>query len=372
MKVLSEKHSSRLLSLDILRGIDMFFIMGGGAFFIALADCFPCKTFDFLAYQMHHMPWEGLSIEDIIFPLFLFIAGISFPLSLFKLKKQCASNRYIYKKNIKRCAMLIFLGFIYNGLLDFNFETMRYASVLGRIGLAWMFATIIYMNVGFKIRNYIIAILWIGYWILLLLYDSPEGSGGPYSIDGSLVGYIDRLILPGRLSDVIHDAEGILSTVPAIGTALMGMQICDIITVDSNKISENKKVFILLILGILLISLGLLWGEFFPIIKSLWTSSFACLVSGISTCLFAVFYYIIDVKRYKKYGFFFKIIGMNSLTIYLAQRFVGFSDISERLFGGIISFFPEQFHLLLNSIAYIFLCWFFLYCLYRKDVFFKV
>lgn len=141
-----QKQPQRLQSLDVLRGLDMFSIMGGHSLLLVLATSFPNPFFLAIAEQMEHVEWNGLHLIDIVFPLFLFIAGISFPFSLAKQREHKVKEADIYKKIISRGLMLVLLGFIYNGLLDFDFEHQRYASVLGRIGLALMFASLIFVN----------------------------------------------------------------------------------------------------------------------------------------------------------------------------------------------------------------------------------
>ena len=137
-------------------------------------------------------------------------------------------------------------------------------------------------------------------------------------------------------------------------------------------LTELRKVGLLVCAGILLILIGWVWNFVFPINKNLWTSSFACLVGGISMLLFALFYYIIDVKNCRRWTLFFRVIGMNSITIYLAQRFIDFEYTSKSIFGGLASVFPESFQPFVLAIAYIAVCWGFLYVLYRQKIFLKV
>ena len=167
----------RLLSIDALRGFDMLFIMGGAALLVALAEWFPCSFTQALAEQMDHVEWHGLRHHDTIFPLFLFIAGISFPFSLAKQRQKGRSAWAIHRKVIVRGLMLVFLGVVYNGLLDFDFENLRYASVLGRIGLAWMFAALIFIHTGWKARVGITALLLVGYWLVAGFIPAPDGGG---------------------------------------------------------------------------------------------------------------------------------------------------------------------------------------------------
>lgn len=368
-----QKQPQRLQSLDTLRGFDMFFIMGGGPLFVALATLFPTPFFQAIAGQMEHVRWHGFAFEDMIFPLFLFIAGISFPFSLAKQRESKMTDAAIYKKIIRRGLTLVLFGFIYNGLLAFDFEHQRYASVLGRIGLAWMFAALIYVNTRTMTRIWITAGILVGYWLLLAFVPAPDGNGaGVFTMEGSLVGYVDRVLLPGRLHMKMHDPEGLLSTVPAIATALLGIFTGEFIKSKKGGLTEAKKVVYLLAGGCVLLAVGLLWNLFFPINKNLWTSSFVCLVGGISMLLFALFYYVIDVRNCRKGTLFFAVIGTNSITIYMAQCFVDFRYTSDALFRGLVGWMPEAAAPFIGAAGYIAVCWGFLYFLYRQRIFLKV
>lgn len=378
----------RLLSLDALRGFDMFFIMGGAGLLAALAQWFPCGLTEAVAEQMEHVEWHGLRHHDTIFPLFLFIAGITFPFSLEGQKAQGRTSWQIHRKVILRGLMLVFLGVVYNGLLDFDFQNLRIASVLGRIGLAWMFAALIFMHSGWKSRIGVTAALLIGYWLVAGFIPAPDGGGADiFTAEGSIVGYVDRLLLPGRVYYGNIDPEGILGVVPAIGTALLGMFTGEWVKapaghekkssasgeMPNGKPSNGRcKVLGMILAGVLMIAVGLLWNEVFPINKKMWTSSFVLVVAGYSELMFALFYYIIDVLGWRRWTLFFTVIGMNSITIYLAQRFIRFSYTSEKLFGGVVNLMPENAQAFFTQAAYIAVCWLFLWFLYRKRVFLKV
>ncbi|MDD4873219.1 MAG: DUF5009 domain-containing protein [Kiritimatiellae bacterium] len=364
----------RLLSLDALRGFDMFWIMGGGGIFTALAALTGWPVLQWWASQLKHVPWHGFKFEDMIFPLFLFIAGISFPFSMAKRYHGPENRRALYVHVIKRGLILVLLGIICNNGIHFNnFANMRYGSVLGRIGLAWMFGALIFMNSGLKFR---ITWFWgilVGYWLLLLSFPAHDlGATDPYSMEGSLTGYIDRLLLPGRLYRKVHDPEGILSTLPAISTALLGMLTGQFVM--SNYLGDKplKKVCYMALAAIGFILLGKLWDFTFPINKNLWSSSFVCFVGGLSLLLFTLFYLVIDVWNCKRWTTFFVVIGMNSITIYLAPRIISFSQAAKFLFGGLIELYPANWTSLLDSIAYVAVAWTFLYILYRKKIFLKI
>jgi predicted acyltransferase len=364
----------RLHSLDALRGFDMFWIMGGGEIFVVLAAFTGWPFLKWWSEQLEHVPWHGFHFEDMIFPLFLFIAGISFPFSMAKRYHGQENRRALYIHVIKRGFILVALGIIYNNAIRFDFAHMRFASVLGRIGLAWMFAALIFMNTKLTFR-----IVWFGgilvfYWLLLLLFPAHDlGVFDPFSPQGNLAGHIDRLFLPGSFCCYkFGDSEGILTMIPAISTALLGMLTGQFVM--SPYLSNNplRKVLYMALAAIGLVILGRLWNVFFPINKYLWSSSFVCFVGGLSLILFTLFYLIIDIWKFKKWTLFFVVIGMNSITIYLASRIIDFQSASKFLFGGLIALFPESCAEILGAIGYFCIVWSFLYFLYKKKIFLKV
>ena len=365
--------NGRLQSLDALRGFDMFFITGGSGLLVALSKWFPCTFTEKVAEQMSHVEWHGLLHHDTIFPLFLFIAGISFPFSLEKQREKGRSELGIHAKVIYRGLMLVFLGLICNGLLSLEFENLRYASVLARIGLAWMFAALIFIHTGWKTRVAVTAVLLIGYWLVAGFIPAPDADGADiFSARGSIVGYVDRMWLPGRVLYGDIDPEGILSTIPSIGTAMLGMLTGEWVKNESRGLTGNKKVLGMVLAGIVMLVLGLLWNEVFPINKKMWTSSFVLVVGAYSILMFALFYWVIDVLGCRRWTLFFTVIGMNSITVYLGQSFISFWGTSDKIFGGLIRLLPENSHTFFVNLAYIIVVWLVLYFLYRKRVFLKV
>ncbi|MBO7230630.1 MAG: DUF5009 domain-containing protein [Bacteroidaceae bacterium] len=367
-----KEKNRRLLSLDALRGFDMFFIMGGGALLLSVSSFFPENVSAFIAEQMGHKEWHGFAFYDLIFPLFLFLAGLSLPFSLSKQLSLGKSRLNISLKIVRRAVLLVFLGVLYNGLLNFDFENLRYASVLGRIGLAWAIAALIYLWAGKRVSVVVSVVVLLGYWALLALVKAPDAlpEVAVYSMEGSIVGYVDRLYLPGVLHLGVHDPEGLLSTLPAVVTAMAGIFTGDF--VRQKRVKEYSKVGIMLLTSLLLLVLGYLWGLAFPINKNLWTSSFVVFAAGWSLLLFALFYLVIDVVGLKRWSFFFRVIGMNSITIYLLQQFFDFHKPVQTLFAGLISLFPDMYYPSLYWCCYVLICWLLLYFLYRKGVFLKV
>ena len=365
--------SQRLKSLDALRGFDMFWITGGHGIIAALAATTNSSFLDWADEQLHHVAWNGFHFYDMIFPLFLFIAGVSMPFSFAKRKERGVPKKDIYRKIFKRGIILVLLGIMYNGFFRMDFEHLRYASVLGRIGLGWMFAALIVENTSIKGQ-----IIWfwgilLGYWAALMLIPVPGHGAGDLSMEGSLVGYVDRMLLPGRLYKGIHDPEGILSTIPAVATALMGVLSGEVLRMKNPKLTPMKKGLILLGSGILFLILGKLWDlGGFPINKNLWTSSFVLFAGGWSLILLAVFYIIIDVWGFSRWSFFFIVIGMNPLTIYLAQPIVDFQQIADYFFKGMIGYASANIQPVLTATSYVVVVWLFLYFLYKQKLFLRV
>ena len=235
-----------------------------------------------------------------------------------------------------------------------------------------MFASFIYIGVEKIVRIALIPIILILYWVLIVFVPNPEivPPNDIFSMSGWIGCYIDQLLLPGKLYYTVHDPEGLAGIIPAIATALLGMSAGDI--VKGTDMSPERKSIYMLLLGLTLVGVGILWGTSFPINKNMWGSSFVCLVGGLSFLLFTLFYFVIDVKGKKSGILFFKVIGMNSISIYLAQVFINFAGISYFFFGGVQSLFPESAQPFISALGYVFICWMFLYFLYKKKMFLKV
>jgi len=374
----------RLLSLDALRGFDMFWIMSGEGVMHALAKATNWPVLLWMSGQLHHTVWNGITFYDMIFPLFLFIAGVSMPYSMYNKISDAgvteprflppSKKRKIYGSMIRRTVILLFLGMVVNGLFKLNgYEQTRFASVLGRIGLAWFFAGLIYLNFNIKQQLAWFGALLLGYWAAMMLVPVPGYGAGVLTMNGSLESYIDRLLLPGRLHDKIHDPEGVLSTVPAVGTAMLGIFTGQFLKYNSPRWPMWKKGVTLFIAGLILIGAGSLWNLTFPVNKRLWTSSFVLFVGGWSLILLSVFYLIIDVGGYRKWAFPFVIIGVNSILIYLAaEGMIDFQHTANFFFGGLIQYVSPNWQAVWQAIAIVITQLALLYFLYRNKIFLRI
>ncbi|MCP4455340.1 MAG: DUF5009 domain-containing protein [Planctomycetes bacterium] len=360
----------RLLSLDALRGFDMFWIIGGDALFRALAKAMDTPVTDWWALQMHHVAWAGFRAYDLVFPLFIFISGVAIPFALTRKLEQDIPRKRLAVKVIKRAATLVGLGLVYNGLLDLDFANLRVASVLAQIGLAYMIAALIILF----FRTAKSQILWLagilaGYALLQLCVPVPGHGAGVLTPEGCINGYIDRLFLPGRLYGGVFDPEGLLCIISASGLALMGALAGSVLR--SDKLENAIKMAMLAGCGMAFIVLGKEWSPWYPLIKAAWTTPFNLVAGGISLLLLTGFYLVIDVWKCQKGSFILRVIGLNAITIYMGTRLIDFEHTSGILFSGLAgkTGLWEPFVLALSVIV---VEWLFLWGLYRKQVFLKV
>jgi len=370
--------STRLMSLDALRGFDMFWIIGGAGFVEAIARAIKPEFGDKIAFLTEHPEWNGYTAYDQIFPLFMFIAGAAIPFSLVKRLEEGESKSALYWKVIRRGLLLVLFGMIYNGLLRFDFEHQRYPSVLGRIGLSYMFAALIVLNT--KVRGQVIWIagILIGYWAAMRFIHVPGFGAGDWSKGNTLSGYIDRILIPGELyikrydNDLKklidwRDPEGLFSTIPSIATVLSGVLAGHWLR-HSKRTGEGTAIT-LFAAGVACVAAARICHVYvMPINKNLWSSSFVIYTTGWSCIALAISYLLIDVHGFKKLAFPFVVIGMNAITIYMVREFTDFPAIFELVFGR----GKHIIHPALWAGGEVFLAWTFLYVLYRKRIFLRV
>ncbi|QEM09359.1 acyltransferase family protein [Mucilaginibacter rubeus] len=362
---------TRLFSLDALRGFDMFWIMGGEEIFHGMAKATGSPFWGAIANQFTHPDWNGFHLYDLIFPLFLFMAGVSTPFSVGRELEKGKTRRQLLLRVIKRAFILVLLGLVVNnGIKIMPIAEIRFPSVLGRIGIAYMFANIIYLYSKERWQMLWFCFFIIGYWLLLKFTSAPGFPIGDLTMKGNFASYVDRSILPGRLYLGIHDPEGLFSTIPAISTGILG--ILTGILLKKGDITQMRKVATMAVAGVIFLVLAQIWNLDFPINKNLWTSSFVLHVGGLSLLLMALFYYIIDVKGYKKWSFYFRVIGMNSILIYVSGHFIKWDYTTEGFFGWIGQLVGDPYNIVVMAICYVMVKWLFLYYLYTKKTFLRV
>jgi predicted acyltransferase len=404
--------TQRLMSLDALRGFDMFWIIGAEELVSALdkmahpkGETAGFSIIGLLANQLKHCAWAGFHFEDLIFPMFVFMVGVSLVFSLTKTIQR--EGRAVAVKRIFRRGLLLFLlGLFYSGGFSRNWPDMRLMGVLNRIALCYFFAGLIFCFCNLRAMIAICAGLLLGYWALLafvpirniqlekavlaklaetrgvpddaetLFYGTTERVTGQYGHGFNVSDHFDFRYLPGRKYDHYFDPEGYLSTFPAIASCLLGVFAGLLLASPASK--DQQKVICLIAAGLVLFNLGWIWNIEFPVIKKIWTSSFVLVAGGCSAFLLGVFYLVIDVWKFQKWCQPFVWMGMNSITIYMTVNILGegFGGLSSRLAGGDIRDFFND-HLigsgdLIVAVVGLVLAFWLVHFLYRRKIFLRL
>ena len=372
----------RLESLDVLRGFDMLFIMGLTPLVIGLCKAFGCGDGFWLVEQMKHPEWIGITQHDTIFPLFIFIAGMTFPFSLAKQLQKGRTRSAVALKVLKRAVVLFLLGMVFERY--FMGSPFRFGSVLGRIGIAWAGAACLSLFCGVRTRIAVAIALLLGYWAINLAFVAPDHPDcGIFTPQGNIVCWIDRVLIAplGRISPgterLPFDNQTFLSNMTAVVTAMLGVFTGEFVRTFRSRMSGNRMTLWLLASAVALAVTSWLvahgcgrWS--FPYSKVLWSPSFTLAVAAYSVALFAVFFWLIDVRKCWKRTLFFRVIGLNAIAIYLGQPLLDLGRLNRILFGRLSGLFPSPLSELALQVFYILLCWSILLFLHRRKVYFKV
>jgi predicted acyltransferase len=367
----------RVASVDALRGFDMFWIIGADALFYALnkmAGGDGRSVIGFFATQLDHVQWEGFRFYDLIFPMFVFIVGVSIVFALSKRATEGgrgAATAQIFR----RAAILYLFGlFTYEGVAN-GWEKVRLLGVLQRIAICYLVTGLAFLYLKPKALVALCASLLVGYWVLMTFVPVPGFGAGQFAEGKNLANYVDKEYLPLFKWDGDHDPEGLLSTLPAIGSCLLGVFAG--LLLMRGDVEDRKKVKLLLICGAISVVAGFLWGLQFPVVKKLWTSSFVLVAGGFSAMLLGVFYLLIDVLKKDWWATPFIWIGTNAITIYMLVHVVELPKLAERIVGGPIKAwfdsvirpgFGDLVIALVALTAAVLFCRF----LYRRRIFLKV
>ena len=373
----------RLLSLDAFRGFDMMWIMGGDRLICSVAVLLGFTAFP---RSFGHVPWAGFQFMDTIFPTFLFMAGASFPFSAAKSLERGMTRGQIALRALRRGLTLMVLGIICGEFLKtLDFAHFRIPSVLGYIGFGWMVAAWIALVVKSAKARLAIAIgiltavtLVFGFipapdaaTVVIPMKWAEELGRGVFTPAGNLGCWMERTLMG---SHILHphffDNEGIAGLFCTIVTAMLGMFAGEIVRAGGVQAS-GKKALQLLGCAVICLVAGLSLSCFYPIVKNLWSPSFVLVAGAYAYSLFALFYWIIDVKKRRKWCFFFQVIGMNAITIYVASGFIDFRAVATFFLGGTARLIGDWGAVLLNF-GRLMAAWLFLWFLYKKDVFLKV
>ena len=298
--------ATRLISLDVFRGLTM-------AGMVIVNN--PGDWGNVYA-PLLHAPWHGWTPTDLIFPFFLFMVGVSITLS-----KKSANWGTI----LRRAAIIFALGLFLAGYPRFNLERWRIPGVLQRIAVCYLFAAATYKALaGSKdaayVRSIAIAalalVLALAYWALMMLVAPPGGVAGDLTPEGNLAAWVDRALMSGHLWKPNWDPEGLLSTIPALTTTLLGVLAGLVL---ARPMTPERKALWLAAGGAVAMVVGEIWGLAFPINKNLWTSSYAVFTAGFAALLLAACYWAIDVRGWRGWTKPFVILGSNAITLFVAS-----------------------------------------------------
>ncbi len=365
----SKPSSARLVSLDALRGFDMFWIVGAEELVRGLQKFAGGGVIGVIAEQLHHKAWEGFHFEDLIFPMFVFIAGVSLVFSLEKSIEKDGRTKTALRVT-RRAAILFFLGILCYGGFSGPVEKIRLLGVLQRIALCYLFAGWMFCYLKPKALVGACVGLLVGYWALMTFVPVPGHGAGNFAEGANLANYIDKQYLPLRRYDGDHDPEGILSTLPAIASCLLGVFAG--LVLKNPAFNDRKKVGSLIVGGLVCLALGWAWHPSFPVIKKIWTSSFVLVAGGYSCLLLAAFYQVIDVWKFQKWAMPFVWIGVNPITIYFGGRFIDFEGLAKLFVGGPVAVAAGPYAELVLALVSLGFGFWFLQFLYSRKIFLRV
>jgi len=335
---------SRIGSVDALRGFAMFWIVGGDSIAQALKKVSAgghgplAATGAFLGEQLDHAAWAGFHFYDLVFPLFLFIVGVSLVYSLPAAVAR-EGTAATHRRVLRRFVLLYVLGILYYGGAANEWPGVRLVGVLNRIALCYLAAALLFMHCG---RRSLIATcvgLLAGYWALLTFVPVPGHGAGSYAEGANLANWIDSRFLPGKRWDGAWDPEGLLSTLPAIATCLLGVLAGQLLRRED--LGSRAKTRWLIGGGLALLAAGLLWSVQFPLVKKIWTSSFVLVAGGWSAILLGAFYHAIDVRGVRGWTAPLVWIGGNAIALYFADKIFNWEVLAGRLVGGDIAKFLD-------------------------------
>ncbi|MBP3193234.1 acyltransferase family protein [Natronogracilivirga saccharolytica] len=376
----------RLVSLDVFRGAtiaSMILVNNPG-------------TWGAIYPPLRHAEWHGWTVTDLIFPFFLFIVGVSVVLAFTKALAKGAEDNVLVRKTFTRSLIIFGLGLLMAGYPYFTFDPsfgihqnlseIRIMGVLQRIAICYLVASVMFIYLKPRTIVYSIAGILVGYWALMMLVPVPgHGAGMIDEPHTNLAAYIDQLIFADvhLYRNGPYDPEGLFSTIPAIGTTLLGVMTGIILMSDRDPIEKTARF---LLWGFFFAAIGYVWDWFFPINKPIWTSSYAIFTAGVGMQLFGICYWLIDVKGYQRLTRPFVVYGVNALTVFFMSGIVArtlnliqipvageYISLQRVIFSNVFLPFASEINAsLMYAITWIVIWYFILSYMYRKNIIVKV
>jgi predicted acyltransferase len=361
----------RLVSLDVFRGITiagMVLVNNPG-------------SWEHIYWPLEHAAWHGWTPTDLVFPFFLFIVGVSITLALGKRLESGGSNRDVYLKIIKRTLIIFAIGVFLNGFPYFNLPELRIPGVLQRIAVCYFFASIIFLNTKIRTQIAIVIGLLLGYWLLVKFVPAPGFAAGDLTKEGSLPSYVDRVVFGKHVwaQAKVYDPEGLLSTIPALATTLIGVLTGHWLRTEKTRYEKAAGMFVV---GAICVAIGWAWNALFPINKALWTSSYVLFTGGLGLQFLAFCYWLIDIKGYRRWARPFEVFGLNAIALYVVADLIavslGLIKVGGGSLGGWIydrvfaSWASPVNASLAFAICFVLVCLGLMWILYRRRIFLKV
>ncbi|HYL34508.1 MAG TPA: DUF5009 domain-containing protein [Bryobacteraceae bacterium] len=366
-----EVRGNRLLSLDVFRGATL-------ASMVLVNDP---GSWDHIYPPLEHAAWHGWTFTDTVFPFFLWIAGVSFMLSMARRMERGDHRGQLFWHVLRRSLIIFAVGLFINGFPYFHFSRIRYMGVLQRIAICYLIAGSLALVL--KIRGLIVATvaLLAGYWLLMLLVPVPGCGAGSLAKDCNLAKYVDNIVLAGHMwsGTKTWDPEGLVSTIPAIASMLFGLLTGHLLRMNRTPAEKTAWLFAI---GNLLLFAGLVMNVWLPINKNLWTSSYAVFMAGLASVIFALCFWIVDVVKLRRWSRFFAIYGMNALAVFILTGLIGRlleiiaisgQPLGTRIFDSLFAPLASPINAsLLYALANVVFYFLLVYLMYRRGWFLKV
>ena len=362
----------RLVSLDVFRGITiagMVLVNNPG-------------SWEHIYWPLEHAAWSGWTPTDLVFPFFLFIVGVSITLALGKRLEVGGGNRDVYLKIIKRTLIIFAIGLFLNGFPYFGLAEFRIPGVLQRIAVCYFFASIIFLNTKIRTQIAIVIGLLLAYWLLVKFVPAPGYAAGDLTKEGSLPSYVDRVVFGKHVwaQAKVYDPEGILSTIPAIATTLIGVLTGHWLRTEKTRYEKAAGMFVA---GAICVAIGWAWNAFFPINKALWTSSYVIFTGGLALQFLAFCYWLIDIKGYRRWAKPFEVFGLNAIALYVVADLIasllglikvgGGDSLGGWIYDHVFASWASPVNASLAfAICFVLVCLGLMWILYRRRIFLKV
>jgi len=371
MPTTSPIESQRLVSLDVFRGITiagMVLVNNPG-------------TWEHIYWPLEHATWSGWTPTDLVFPFFVFIVGVSIPLAFAKRIESGGGTRDLYLKIIKRTLIIFAIGLFLNGLPYFGLAEYRIPGVLQRLAVCYFFASIIFLNTRVRTQIAIALGLLIFYWLLVKLVPAPGFAAGDLTKEGSLPSYVDRVVFGKHVwaQARVYDPEGLLSTIPAISTCLIGVLTGTWLRTEKTRYEKAAGMFVV---GAVCVAVGWAWNSFFVINKALWTSSYVLFTGGLALQFLSICYWLIDIKGYRRWAKPFEVFGLNAIALYVVADVlamllgvikVGGEPLGGWIFTHLFASWASPINAsLAMAICFVLVCLALMWILYNRKIFLKV